>query len=65
MSEEQIKSQSTEEMSEEALDNVAGGIIIVGGSFLLPAVQRNFASPVLGGLHGAIGTQPGDPCRLL
>ena len=52
MSDERNTSESTEEMSEEALDNVGGGIIIVGGSFLLPAVQRNWASLI-----------PTDPIR--
>jgi hypothetical protein len=61
MSDERSTSESTEEMSEEALDNVAGGIIIVGGSFLLPAVQRNWASLVIP-TDPVRKALPGDPC---
>ena len=50
------RSASAYEMSDEQLDAVAGGIIVIGGSLLLPAVQR---SPLLGGPDTK---QPGDPC---
>lgn len=60
MSDERSTSESSEEMSEEALDNVTGGIIIVGGSFLLPALQRNWASQMIP-TDPIRKAQPGDP----
>lgn len=49
MSEQPPNDPKNQELTDEQLDEVSGGIIIVGGRFALPAVQKHVSSVFLGG----------------